>query len=52
MLSNWTRSRVSIARAALSSIRVGGGVRPLSNHATTDFVVFIRAEAQRGTGGT
>ncbi len=43
MLSNWIRSRVPVARATFSSVRVDGGVRPLSNRATADCVVFIRA---------
>ena len=42
MLSNWIRSRVPVARATFSSVRVDGGVRPLSNRATADCVVFIR----------
>ena len=29
MLSNWIRSRVPVARATLSSVRVDGGVRPV-----------------------
>ena len=37
------RDRVSVARATFSSVRVDGGVRPLSNRATADCVVFIRA---------
>ena len=32
-----------VARATFSSVRVDGGVRPLSNRATADCVVFIRA---------
>ena len=42
MLSNWIRSRVPVARATFSSVRVDGGVRPLSIRATADCVVFIR----------
>ena len=39
MLSNWIRSRVPVARATFSSVRVDGGVRPLSNRATADRVL-------------
>ena len=42
MLSNWIRSRVPVARATFSSVRVDGGVRPPSNRAIADCVVFIR----------
>ena len=37
------RSRVPVALATFSSVRVDGGIRPLSSRATADCVVFIRA---------
>ena len=36
-------SRVPVARATLSSVRVDGWIRPLSRRATTDCVVPIRS---------
>ena len=37
------RSRVPVARATFSSVRVDGHTRPLSSRATTDWVVAMRS---------
>ena len=41
--SNRIRSRGPVALATFSSVRVDGGIRPLSIRAIADCVVFIRA---------
>ncbi len=41
--SNRIRSRVPVAFATFSSVRVDSGIRPLSSRTTADCVVFMRA---------